>query len=60
MRFDPSFVAVKRSLIFSQIVSPPGVAGVKRGGRGGGGKGRELQLFFLPLSLPFLGLPPTL
>ena len=60
MRFDPSFVAVKRSLIFSQIVSPPCVAGVKRAGRGGGGKGRELQLFSLHLSLPFLRLPPTL
>ena len=58
MRFDPSFVAVKRSLIFSQVVSPPCVAGVKRAGRGGGGKGRELQLFSSPSPSPFCACHP--
>ena len=51
VRFNPSFVTLKGSLIFSQIVSPPCVVGVERG-RGGGGKGTEPQLFFLPLSPP--------
>lgn len=55
MRFDPSFVTLKGSLIFSQIVSPPSVVGVERG-RGGGGKGRELQLFFLAWARINVGL----
>ena len=58
MRFDPSFVAVKRSLIFSQVVSPPCVAGVKRAGRGGKGKGEGTAAFFPP-PLPPLFAPAT-
>ena len=58
MRFDPSFVAVKRSLIFSQVVSPPCVAGVKRAGRGGRGKGEGTAAFFPP-PLPPLFAPAT-
>ena len=58
MRFDPSFVAVKRSLIFSQIVSPPCVAGVERVGRGGGGKGGNCSFFSSPSPSPFCACHP--
>ena len=59
MRFDPSFVVVKRSLIFSQIVSPPCVAGVERAGRGGGGKGGgNCSFFSSPSPFPFCACHP--